>query len=89
MHVETLPCPMQTFKPHKEKQGLTKAVSPELRTKKRALTVRAGHGMSACRILGSPLRTLPTPSALAGCMQYMKACNIGLCEVDCRSLSDG
>lgn len=30
---------LQTFKPHKEKQGLTKAVSPELRTKKRALTV--------------------------------------------------
>lgn len=29
----------QTFKPHKEKQGLTKPVSPELRTKKRALTV--------------------------------------------------
>lgn len=31
--------PVQTFKPHKEKQHLTLAVSPELLTKKRALTV--------------------------------------------------
>lgn len=30
---------MQTFRPHKEKQGLTVAVSPELLTKRRALMV--------------------------------------------------
>jgi hypothetical protein len=31
--------PLQTFKPHKEQHGLTKAVSPELMTKRRALLV--------------------------------------------------
>jgi hypothetical protein len=37
---------MQTFRPHKEKQGLTVAVSPELLTKRRALTVcDLRHGM--------------------------------------------
>lgn len=41
---------LQTFKPHhRERQGLTKAVSPELQTKKRALTVRdnAGQGQAS------------------------------------------
>jgi hypothetical protein len=36
---------MQTFRPHKEKQGLTVAVSPELLTKRRALTVGDPHAV--------------------------------------------
>jgi len=35
---------LQTFKPCREKQGLTKPVSPELLTKKRALTVSSKVG---------------------------------------------
>jgi hypothetical protein len=40
-------CCLQTFKPtHKEKQGLTKPVSPELLTKRRAVMVRACSWLS-------------------------------------------
>lgn len=57
---------LQTFKPCRERQGLTKAVSPELLTKKRALTVSSKVG---CLTTAAPRTNNATPAAYETSMQ--------------------